>query len=165
MRRGFSLLEVLVLVVVVGLAFLPVFSLGSATHRRAFFDEHQQLAQARAKLMLDLAAALDFTLLSALAGGQVSREVVIDMEALLGAAPMRRLVEPFVATRAAGYQLKLANLRHRVTFVLHSAWIGRIGAEVTWVYPGDTRGQVHSVRLARIVARREGAFGHSVPLR
>ena len=164
MRTGMSLIEIMIFVVILALAYVPMMGMGSATHKRAYFDEHQQLAQARAKALLDLAAALDFDLLAAIAGGKVGPATPLDLEAIYGAAPLDSVFSPFAGTSAQDYSSRLKNLKHSASFTLRAPGLGEVAVEVTWVYSGDTKNQVHSVRLARTVARREEAFSQRVPL-
>jgi hypothetical protein len=165
MRYGISLIEVMIFVVILALAYVPMMGLGSATHRRAYFDEHQQLAQARAKTLLDLAAALDFDLLWAMAGGKVGQATPIDLETIFGAAALDSVFAPFAGTSSEAYSSRLKNLKHRATFTLKSPGLGDVAVDVSWEYAGDTKQQVHTVRLARTISRREEAFSQHVPLR
>lgn len=168
--RGFSLLEVLVFVVILGLAIVPIVGLGTATHRSAHFTEVQQLALARARALVDLTASLDFPFLAEVYRRRVGpdrlhEEAAIDPESYLGGPAVAALFGPFPGTPADENSDRLSRLQHKVVFVLNSPSDGEVLATVSWTDPAVRGGGVRSVRLRRVVVRKEEAFSHRVPLR
>jgi hypothetical protein len=155
-RRGVSLAEIMIVVVLVAFALVPLMNLGQSTHRQAFFTEYHLLAMGRARLVLDLAGAIDFQIYDALVTRAGGPQVEIKMEPLLGPGNLAKLYEASSADFAGQvYQVKLKNVSHDVRFTRLDRDTGRLDVEVKWGYSGDSRGQDHSVRLSRLVTRRE----------
>jgi hypothetical protein len=146
-------------------ALIPLMNLGGSTHRQAFFTEHHLLAMPRARLVLDLACAIDFELYDALAKKSGGVEATVDLDQICGAGTIQGLYEATVPG-TQGYTIKLGNFRHAATFVRLDDATGRIDVDVRWSFAGDSRDRPdHVVRLSRLVYRREAGTNQRYALR
>jgi hypothetical protein len=154
MRRGVTMLEIMVVVLLLGFAIVPLMNLGRSTHRQAFFAEHHLLASMRGRMVLDLAAAVDFEIYDALAKKAGGTETAVDLEQMLGPGTIAGLYQATMQGTAA-YAVKLPNLAHDVRFARLDASTGRLDVTVGWSMATDKAGAGHSVKLSRIIHRRE----------
>lgn len=166
-RTGVSLTEIMIVVLLIAFALIPLMNLGRSTHRQAFFAEHHLLAMGRARLILDLAATVDFEIYDALANKAGTPEAKVDLEALLGPGVLATLYSISGKDLAKNkdltglaYQDKLKNFTHDVRFNRLDKESGRLDVVVNWAYAGDGRGADHSVKLSRLVTRRELGVTH-----
>lgn len=162
-NHGATLAEMMIVVLLLAFALVPLMNLGSSTHRQTFFAEHQLLASQRARLVLDLASAIDFELYDALAKKAGGAEAQVDLDQLCGAGTVSGLYTATVAG-ADAYTIKLGNFAHTARFTRLDDATGRLDVEVKWSFAGDNRGQDHLVRLSRIIHRREVSAHQKVPL-
>lgn len=164
-RRGLSLIEVMIAVVVLGLALVPVMTMGAATHRKTYFNESQQLAVARARALLDLVGSLPadwfFELSSKRAAGQFGQTIEVDPEKLFGQAQIVDLFGPMPGTAGDKSLERAGQLKHAVTWTLRAKDRGELVATVSWLLPGERSG--HQVRLARVLTLKEAAY--AIPAR
>lgn len=167
--RGFSLTEVMIAVVILGLALMPLLTTGRATHRQTYFAEHHMIASTRARTILDLVSSLDFAILDWIArkspGGAAGNPIQIDLEKLLEPGGLELLFAPALDTdpKTLSYLIKLRNFEHRVTYTRKSANLGEVKVSVKWVYAGDKKD--HEIVLTRLVYRGEHSHTVSVPFR
>lgn len=154
MRRGTSMIEIMVVVVLLGLAIVPLMNLGGSTHRQTFFTEHQLMAMGRARMVLDVGASVDFEVYDALAQKRNDQPVKVDLEKLLGGG-LAALYAVTLAPANASYAVKLENLAHELEFVRLDDVSGMLTARVAWTFAADRENRTHRVQLSRLVHRRE----------
>jgi hypothetical protein len=186
MRNGMAILEVLILVLIVGLAIVPVMTLGTSTHRAAYFGEQQQAAIARARALIDLASCFQFRFLAELyrmknGPSGFDRELPVDPQALLGGgssmadSKVARMFGAFADTPPDRNTERLLKFEHKVVFVLRSVDSGEVIATVSWRDPsapsGEARGGpsagqggARSVRLAKLLVSKEAGLAIGDPL-
>ena len=152
-RRAMTMLEILVVVILLAFAIIPLIGAGQSTTRQTFFAEYQLVAMSRAKMVLDLACAIDFELYDALSKKTGGTQTPIEFEKLLPAGALEGLYA--AAGKADAYTIKLSSFRHSARFTRVDEAVGRIDVDVDWSYPGDRAGVGHKIHLSRIVHRKE----------
>lgn len=153
-RRGLSMIEIMVVVVLLGLALIPLMNLGGAQHRQSFFTEHQLLAMGRARMVLDVAASFDFELYDAISKKQNDVPVDVDLEKMFEGG-IGQLYAQTPGSATASYAVKLGTTRHKLEFKRIDDVSGLLTARIVWTFAGERADREHSVELSRLMHRRE----------
>jgi len=162
-RRGFSLVEVLVAAVVVACGLVPLLGMFSQQTRVASVNKYQVLARARAKRILDGLSALEYDTLARLAadaGEAAGLPTVLpppeeELKAMLGDAfgdEHRHLVGT------------MALYTEGVTWAeVDPRGLARLDVRMSWRSPADPpTTPAHTLTVSRFVARQEASrFVHS----
>lgn len=155
LRRAVSLVEVLVVALLLGVTLVTVLGLGTATHRQTSFTEYHLLAAGRARMIMELAASLDFEVFAALPGAGGGAAVPVKLESLYVPGAVDALYAATAGPSSQVYEVKLPAFRHAVDYTRIGARSGLLHVAVTWNFPGD-RGTVdHRFELTRLIQRRE----------
>jgi hypothetical protein len=152
MRRGISLLEVLIATLVLAVALLALMGSGSTTHRHTHLLEEEVLAAVRARSLLDLVSRLEFERLDRLARRQAAADVVLDLDRLAAPGAVAASIaanEPAVSEPRAR---KVSGFDHRITYTRLDEDRGLVRVRVTW----DRWG--HHRTWCRLVVRPEASF-------
>ena len=147
------MIEIMVVVVLLGLALIPLMNLGGSQHRQSFFTEHQLLAMGRARMVLDVAASFDFELYDALSQKKNDVPVDVDLEKIFDNFSQLYAETPGPSTQS--YAVKLSSIKHKLSFTRIDDASGMLTAKIIWTFAGDRENREHSVELSRLVHRRE----------
>lgn len=157
-RKGVSLVEVMLAIGVVLVAFLAMLGAGNALHRQGHLTEAHLVAGARLRCLFSVAAALDFQLLDWAARNSPGGEASIDLESVLGPAYAALLMgptgPPAAPTGKPEATLSLPEIRYQVTYIRRGADLGELRAQASWnqrALNGPER--VQELRLSRLVHR------------
>ena len=166
-RRGFTLTEVMIAVVVLGLCLVPLLTSGTTTHKRSHFAEHHILAASRARTILGMVTSLDFAVLDWIvqsSGGTAPIE--LDLEKLYEPGSMDLLFAAIAGgdARTASFEGKLDHFSHKVTYERISTDLGRVVVTFDWQYSADQGKGNHELVLARLVRRNERSMTRIPPL-
>jgi len=140
-KRGFSVVEVLITVVVVSLAVLPILTTFVSGAREAAFDEYFVAAQ-----------TVGMTLV----------ERTIDQLNENGFSPTD---QTHPAKSQGGYSLEDFDYRIRAVPQDADAWLWLVKVTVSWHLPTDPKGAVHTFTIDRLVSRPDASFTGRYPFR
>lgn len=153
-RRGVSMIEIMVVVVLLGLCMIPLMNLGGSQHRQSFFTEHQLLAMGRARMVLDVAASFDYELFDALSKKQNDVPVDVELEKVFDGG-LAQLYAETPGPSTASYAVKLDTIKHKLEFRRFDDASGMLTAKIIWTFATDRNKAEHSVELSRLIHRRE----------
>lgn len=155
MRSGVSMIEIMVVVVLLGLALIPLMNLGGQQNKQQFFTEHQLLAMGRARLVLDVAASFDFEVFDALCRKQNDVATEVDLEKIFPNGALAQLYAETPGSATASYAVKLGTIQQKLEFKRIDDVSGLLTARIAWSFGADKKDQGHSVELSRLVHRKE----------
>jgi hypothetical protein len=154
-RRGQTIIEVVIAVVLLGCSIIPIMNMLVGTSREAGFSEAHILVQARAFGLLDCQEGLGYDRLLAASSGLETVELAIPA----------MVPPPWLPRTAAG-----AKYHERLTFrrLTPDGGKGMLSVEVDWVLGTDgCSGRVtrpHVFKAFRLLSRPDDSWLHSIPL-
>ena len=138
-RRGVSLAEVLIALVIIVAALLPIVTMTSSNTRKAAFSEYHIFFQARAVRLLEHFGIHPYDRLKAMATGPDGA-----IEVTLRDPPI-----------PAEFRRKLKHCTEVLSFTELEPGLGRLTATMKWAFPldhvADPRDARHSFVLSRLV--------------
>jgi len=157
-RRGFSLVEVLIALVILAGAGLVVLESGATIHQAGYANEYELLACIHARTLLSFAQALDFDYLKAECGSTPGPQFH-DLD-------LAKLFEPgeydfvFAGPNVDSqlYRDKLKNLTSKVRGRVVETDLIDLEAEVDWTIPGARVAGPHAYRLVSTIHRPAAAL-------
>ncbi len=160
-NTGISLVEVLIASVVIGVALIPLLSLGQSETRQANFNEQQLLGRYRARRVAECLAVYGY-------------DALVVMSGATSLAPKANL--PIPLPQINDELLALAKSDSSLTFLKHFSkkmsfyqeiatleviepGLARISITVKWRLPSEAKAmKTHKIIFSKLVCRRDESF-------
>ncbi len=147
---GFTALEVLVSIAILGIAFVPVLTMLTSGTKESFYNEYHLIAETRAESIVQALQSRDFSVFKALPPGTQS-ELPESLTSVAVAVP-------------EDYRRRLARFEEAVTAKPIEDGLVEVTVEIGWLMPDDPVAAGHQFRLRRLLGRPEqGLVSAHVP--
>jgi hypothetical protein len=148
---GFTALEVLVSITILGIAFVPILTMLTSGTKESFYNEYHLIAETRAESLVQALQSRDFSAFAALPPGTQS-------------ALPESLTSVAVAV-PEDYRRRLASFEETVTAKPIEDGLIEVTVEIGWLMPDDPAAAGHQFRLRRLLGRPEqGLVSAHVPV-
>ena len=155
MRRGLSLVEVLVALLAIAVAVVPLLQSGTSIHRQSYMGELHVLAAMRARTLLGLFQSMDFDVLHQMLGRQpMAAPQIVNLDTLLPPGELQLMFSAPAAVDGS-YANKLKLLTHEVSARIIDRHRIQVSVVVHWILVSDKDGQTHDHHASAVLHRPE----------